>query len=122
VFDEAPTIEPISEVFVEAVRVCAMIAARYLDANATVRPGEFLDCGNEHPTHAVLAKAGSDNQTRDPTEKTVGMKQGDAMKRNNTGHLPYQLGDHNRGVGRILAIRDALLNSRDGRGVTESSQ
>lgn len=51
-----------------------MIAASDLDADATVRPGELLGCGNEQPTDAALAIVGSDDETRDATKKTVGVK------------------------------------------------
>jgi hypothetical protein len=120
VFEEARAIEPTAEMFVKGVRICAMIATRYLDANAPVRPGKLLRRGYEQAAHTVLAKIGRDNQTRNPTKKTIGMKPGDAMKRNNTDHLSCQLGNQNGGVGRILAIDDTLLNSCDGRGITES--
>ncbi len=45
--DEAPTVELITKVLIEVVCVVTMIAASDLDADAAVRPGKLLGCGNE---------------------------------------------------------------------------
>jgi hypothetical protein len=121
-FDEASAVELVTEVLVEGVCVWSMVAAGDLDTEAAVRPGELLGGGNEQPTDAALAIVGSDDETRDATKRAVGMKERDAMKGGNANNALRRLSNENGCAGRIRGIRDASLNVRDWRGITERRQ
>jgi hypothetical protein len=120
--DKAPAVELVTEVLIERVRVWTVVAAGDLDAYASMRPGELLCCADEQATNALLAIVRSDDEARDPPERAVYVKQWDAMTRDDTHKVLIQLGYEDGGVGRSREIHDALLNLRDRRRVTESSQ
>ena len=73
-FDEASAIELITEMLVEGVCVWSMIAAGDLDTGASAGPGKLLGCEQELATDATLTVVGGDDQTRDTTKESVGVK------------------------------------------------
>jgi hypothetical protein len=121
-FDEASAVELVAEMLVESVCVWPMIAAGNLDASAAMLPSKSLRCGNEQPTNAALPIVWGDNETSDPAKRTVGVKQRDAMKRNDAHYALPRLGNENGGVGRSRAIRQSLLDVGDWGGITKSRQ
>ncbi len=73
-FDEASSIELVTEVLVKSVGIWAMVTAGDFDVEAAMRPSELLGCGNQRATDPALPIAGGDNETRDAAKKAAGVK------------------------------------------------
>ena len=104
------------------MRVRAMITAGHLETDAAASPAELLGRSHQQTANAALAISGSNHEARDTAKKPRGVKERDAMKGKNASDAVFVLGDENGGMGGVDAIRDALLDLRDHRGIPESRQ
>jgi hypothetical protein len=118
--DEAAAVEPVTEVLVEGVGLGAMVAASDLDAGASARPAKLLGSCDEQFTDATLPIGGGDNETGDAAKKALGVKERNTMKGDCAGDVRGGLRHEDRSAGRRRTPREALLDLRDRRRITES--
>lgn len=104
------------------MRLRAMVATGDLYASTVILPTKRLGGSHQLPSHASVSEGLGNRQAGDSPQKTLSVKQRNAVERQGPRYLTTHFGNHNRGAGIAPRCRNPLRHLLKSGLITERAQ